>query len=261
MLGIDIHDVMAVLVLSALALLLIPLYFIATIGNLVSHIVIDLKNILSSFIVDVIIWKSDAGIIRVERATEVDALKALVRALSFQQKKIAKLEALCKGIRDDKYDAKSLKRKVFSLEEEKTELQLQLDVSKETNACLQSKLNELEAEVLNKAHQVIRLEDPLDLNRIADTEEDKVFSDQVSASSDGEVPKCDPASLYDQQFDIEKRSEELEELRDECTRLRAEIVAMSASHERTERLNKSKINILIEMKAALEAQVKLLESK
>jgi hypothetical protein len=87
-----------------------------------------------------------------------------------------------------------------------------------------------------------------------------VFTDQVSEEEE-DVPQCDPTKVNNEQVNIESLRAELLELRNENISLKAEIQVMAALHERTEKLNENKITILMEMKSALETQVKLLEAK
>lgn len=110
-------------------------------------------------------------------------------------------------------------------------------------------------------HHLLFYKDLLRLNHAIDKGDTiTVFTDQVSEEEE-DVPQCDPTKVNNEQVNIESLRAELLELRNENISLKTEIQVMAASHERNEKLYDSKIAILVEMKSALETQVKLLEAK
>lgn len=90
----------------------------------------------------------------IEHATEVDAVKALVRALSAQQKKVVKLEAAMKS--NDR-NSESLKNQIVSLKREKRQLAAELEARERNNAELNDRVVCLEAEYRTKAQEILKL--------------------------------------------------------------------------------------------------------
>lgn len=190
---------------------------------------------------------------KTKKATEIDAIQAR-RALSAQQKKVTKLQA---EVKSEARTAKELRRQINLLKEEKRSLSSILACSENSNDELKSKLVVLQAEYKMKVDQIARLKDMLMLNERAENNQIVVFTDQVS-DSDSDAPQCGPPK---QQTDISNLTSELMKVKEDNQALRAELKAMTAAHERSEKLAESKIAILVEMKNALETQVKLLEAK
>lgn len=238
--------------LVALALLLMPLFCLAFVGQICTQIG---RLTLSAL---VYCFNPIRGLItrlykKKEQATEIDAIQALVRALSAQQKKVAKLQA---EIKTDAHTKNDLRKQIKVLKEEKRSLSSILASSENSNDELKSKLVTLQTEYKMKIDQIARLKDMLILNENAESSH-VVFTDQVS-DSDEDVPQCEPSK---QQATIYNLSSELKKAKEENEALRAELKAVTAAHERSEKLAESKIAILVEMKNALETQVQLLEAK
>lgn len=236
-----VHDAFTIVGFFAMVLMLTPLYCIGFAGSLAAKIFRRLFKCI------VFIAKNVNVNGPTENATEVDALKALVRALAFQQEKIVKLES-------DQKDVRGLKKRVTTAEKERTVIESRLEASEKSKSALELKVKELEADNNMKSQQILKLEELLRLNTSSDNDHNAVFTDQVtdSESDDDAVPQCGLDNAL---------HNELRELKEENQRLRQEMSEMSESHARSQKLNESKITILTEMKDALETQVNLLEAK
>jgi hypothetical protein len=221
-------------------------------------------------------------------ATQADALKALIRAADFQrkradalkkkvksqEKKITTLNALCESLLDNKEQSliaqSELKEETEELSLTITSLQRRLRKSDSYNDELKLKLEEvvtrasrLETEGNEKSRSMLRLEELL-LASYAENE--KIQNDLegcIAQMSDSVLEVYSPSKVVPQDhYNLQDESKRREE-EDKATilQLQTAISTMKVSHERAEKLSESKINILIEMKLALEEQVRLLESK
>eukprot|EP01082_Thalassiosira_pseudonana_P002833 g2869.t1 g2869 contig12:953095-954884(-) len=221
-------------------------------------------------------------------ATQADALKALIRAadfqrkradalkkkVKFQEKKITTLNALCESLLDNKEQSliaqSELKEETEEISLTITSLQRRLRKSDSYNDELKLKLEEvvmrasrLETEGNEKSRSMLRLEELL-LASYAENE--KIQNDLegcIAQMSDSVLEVFSPSKVVPQDhYNLQDESKRREE-EDKATilQLQTAISTMKVSHERAEKLSESKINILIEMKLALEEQVRLLESK
>jgi predicted RNase H-like nuclease (RuvC/YqgF family) len=137
----------------AFTLLLMPFCCLAFIGQFFSQILYGLKISWLSFI-GYFMSTSKKKNKTVEQATEVDAVKALVRALSAQQKKVVKLEA---AIQSNDRNSESLKNQIVSLKREKRQLAAKLEARERNNAELNDRVVCLEAEYRTKTQEILKL--------------------------------------------------------------------------------------------------------
>ena len=183
----------------------------------------------------------------IETATEVDAIKALVSALTFQEKKAANLD---KSVKNYQRDAKTLKNEIHKLKKEKRELAALLEASEHSNNVLKSKTDTFESAYRTKVKEIAELKGLLSKQN-PDGGTCVITTDIVPYS---DSKRNDFGVINDLKAELEK-------VREENSCLRNEMKVMLADYNRSEKLHESKITILMEMKAALEAQVKLLENK
>ena len=95
---------------------------------------------------------------KIETATEVDAIKALVSALTFQEKKAANLD---KSVKNYQRDAKTLKNEIHKLKKEKRELAALLEASEHSNNVLKSKTDTFESAYRTKVKEIAELKELL----------------------------------------------------------------------------------------------------
>mmetsp|Transcript_14284 Transcript_14284/g.30500 ORF Transcript_14284/g.30500 Transcript_14284/m.30500 type:complete len:467 (-) Transcript_14284:391-1791(-) len=181
---------------------------------------------------------------------KVDALRALAKAthnqtrkadslqrkVRSQEKKITTLTDLCQRLLDRKQQDNALRstteQEVVDLKNSRDELTLELHRSESRAEALSEKLRQLEEENAHKSY----------LLRHSHSEKKSNNQTQVKFN---ELLK-----------ESRRRAEE-----DRATikRLELEMKTMAAAHTRSEKRSKSKIGILIEMKCAMEEQIRLLE--
>ena len=243
MIGLDTYQLLAAAGVAALISSQMPFISLGTICcRFLAQCFRRTANIIYTFLSFTscsLVWKLS----KVEPATEVDAVKALARALTAQQKKVVKLESAAKKT---ERDANTLKSKISILKREKRELASLLEAKMNNTDEIKSKLKDLEEQYRMKVLEISELKDSL--SRFKGNENGGLTVTNKVSNFDEDVPQCDPTKSNDQVV-IKRLREELAEARNENEVLRA-----------NEKLNANKIVILKEMKAALETQVKLLEA-